>query len=159
KYLLHAWVQRDGFAFSPDSKKFAITQHLANWRTLVHVFDLPSGRDLLPGHCDPICYVGISADGNTLTTHAHRSSSYGICQWEIGTGKAISEADLSVRNLSARSPDGRLLATRYPYRDKLELWNTQKMIREIDLHFIGDASFTPDNKTLAVRGVDRKLRF
>src|SRR5262249_16670937 len=124
-----------GFAFSPDSKTLATTRRLNYFGTLVSLYQMPTGKEMLMGHTESIDFLAVSTDGNILTTRAEDGA---LRQWDMATGKQRHQVALPVleqfRHYAALSLDGRTLAMGTRHENKLQIWDTltAKAVRQIE---------------------------
>jgi WD40 repeat protein len=139
-------------AFSTDGKKLAA----GDADGLVLLWDVGSGEKLtvLKGIGEPIRQVALAADGKTAAAGGAKSGRV----WDVNTGKEKMTFD----GRFALSPDGASLAVVRP-NGTVSVWDVPKGKQRTSLEGhtgnVFSLTFSPDGKTLATGGADRRGRF
>ena len=162
---IHAPLQLQGLAYSPDGRRLAI----ADSEDAVRVRDAATGRVLLTLPV-PDWSIGLalsdvrfSPDGRRLAATFGDASSGGVALWDATTGRLEARLDghaYFVFNV-AFSPDGRRIAT--ASHDKTaKVWDaaTGRALWTIGAHadMVNAVAFSPDGSRLVTGGRDKTLR-
>jgi WD40 repeat protein len=154
-------------AYSPDGKLLATGdgyRGTGGFDAQIRLWDLSAGGLLrqFPGHLNGIDSLIFSPDGKRLTSGGYDAR---VKVWDVTTGKRLQQIRCEHSrggdtDCSARSPDGKTLATRGDFRDPvIQLWDTTagKQVGRFSGHGGGAAeslAFSPDGKILASGGRD-----
>ena len=137
-------------AFSPDSKRLAVTTPIGIW-----IYDVYSGKelDLLMGHQEGVASVAYSPDGKILASGSREGK---LLLWDVSTGKVIKRFMGHQAEILgvAFSPDGNILASCGGRTDEsVILWdvNSGVMLTIFTEHSdkVSNVIFSPDGKFLA----------
>ena len=130
----------------------------------VRVWDAETGRQMSEskGHGDSVLAVAFDADGKRLVSGGADNT---VRLWDAATGRSLTpqrEPAMPLTSVSL-SPDGRLLAL-IESPDRLTLWDASVGRKQLLPDMLNGglataATFCPLDQTLAVAGVDGRLRF
>jgi eukaryotic-like serine/threonine-protein kinase len=162
---MHAPVQVQGLAYSPDGRLLAV----ADSEDAVRVRDAGTGRVLLtlpvPGWSTGVALsdVRFSPDGRRVAATFGNTSSGSVAVWDATAGRLEARLDghaSFVFNV-AFSPDGRRIAT--AGHDKTaRVWDaaTGRVLRTIGAHgdLVNAVAFSPDGTRLVTGGRDKALK-
>ena len=165
-----------GFAYSPDSRTFAVSMDTPNRGgiVMVNLYDVDTGvtKGTLieePGSASRGIRIGFlqtpgntlaySPDGRTLAVVIHpwgREKKGMVNLYDVGTGEirgTLTGFEYPVTGL-AYSPDGRTVATVNRWDRTLQLWDVGtgrvKTTLEWDAEYLSSFAYSPDGRTLAV---------
>jgi WD40 repeat protein len=139
-------------AVSPDGKLLACCGE----GNVIRLLDAQTGKEVpaLGGHQAPVFSVNYSRDGKTLTTHGADRT---VRLWDVAKGVETGRVPLpEFADVFLVSPDGRRLVTSGVAGVKL--WDAvtgkelHQLVADTEATIPGQFAFTPDGKTLAVRG-------
>jgi WD40 repeat protein len=141
-------------AFSPDGRTLATgsNDHTAR------LWDMPSGkpRATLLGHTGDVHDLTFSRNGRVLSTIGRDTT---VRLWDAASGQPYGNLDSGVSSFAV-SPDSRMLAT--ASESGTRLWDLTAV--QPRASFTGDTinlwslAFSPDGRTLATGGSDRRVR-
>jgi RNA polymerase sigma factor (sigma-70 family) len=153
-------------AYSPDGDVLAV----AGSGNTVRLWAVATGKEILPvasGHQGGVSPVAVSPDGKTLISCG---ADHVVRLWDMATGKEIRQFKLPAEAANAVfSPNGGLLA--FATADTIRVWDVAKgsEVQTMKLPAapanpfgfkagVSLLAFSPDDKVLASRGFESKIR-